>query len=263
MMCLACMAAGATSIVTIQFITLPAVQATIDNINGVYVGYTGADAYQTLSQKTTTGIAPDTGDPIEVICDDFTDHTSVGGSSPILDYSESTFATPSAPSVSGMTVKYPYSGGADPYYQPTKITTASTAYEVAAILLYDYNLYGNSSNAAAYNLALWALFDPSLLTDPGTSAALLTAAGNLLNGTSPTTGAIYQQTLGASNAANLAAYAGLVVFDPTSANPSNQEFLGFVPSTTTGTPEPATLSLVGLALLGLGIALKRRAARAV
>src|ERR1022692_2413054 len=193
LMCLACMAAGATSIVTIQFITLPAVQATIDNINGVYVGYTGADAYQTLSQKTTTGIAPDTGDPIEVICDDFTDHTSVGGSSPILDYSESYFVNPSAPSMSGMTVKY----AAGPYYKPTQINSETMAYEVAAILLYDYNLQftgGNNSNAGAFNLAMWGLFDPSLLPTGGN--ALQTAAEGLL------AGAITQQGLGALNTAN-------------------------------------------------------------
>ena len=250
LMCLACMVAGATNIVTIKFITLPSATATIGG-NSYYVGYTGADA------NYLSGIDPLTGNPIEVLCDDFTDHTSVGGSSPVLDYSESIFnlSTPSAPSMSGMTVKYTYSGSpaTDPYYKPTQITSETMAYEVAAILLYDYNLQftgGNNSNAGAFNLAMWGLFDPSLLPTGGN--ALQTAAEGLL------AGAITQQGLGALNTANQNAYGGLVVLDPTSNNPNNQEFLGYVPHSST--PEPATLSLVGAALLGLGILRKKRKA---
>ena len=244
LMCLACMVAGATNIVTIKFITLPSATATIGG-NSYYVGYTGADA------NYLSGIDPLTGNPIEVLCDDFTDHTSVGGSSPVLDYSESYFVNPSAPSMSGMTVKY----AAGPYYKPTQITSETMAYEVAAILLYDYNLQftgGNNSNAGAFNLAMWGLFDPSLLPTTGTLTPLQTAAEALL------AGAITQQGFGASNTANQNAYAGLVVLDPTSNNPNNQEFLGYVPHSST--PEPATLSLVGAALLGLGILRKKRKA---
>jgi hypothetical protein len=126
-----------------------------------------------------------------------------------------------------------------------------TNYRLAAILLYNFDGLDpitQSSQAGDYNFALWNLFTPST-PDFGNSLSLITDANT-------------QLALGLTNPDNAAAFRDFRIFTPTSANSSQQEFLGISTDNfgtpPSGVPEPGTFVLLGAGLVGVGALRYRR-----
>jgi hypothetical protein len=108
--------------------------------------------------------------------------------------------------------------------------TDTTAYETAAVLLSQLaSMLNPAANTVTdYQYAIWNLFLPSTAINATQSGLQSTARGMVSNATSSM----------------------LVIYTPTEAISSNQEFLGL------DAPEPGTAML--LALAGFGLLLKRR-----
>lgn len=213
---------SASSLVQVSFTTLPGQIA-----DGEYVGYSNASVTGTVLGNTLNDAN------LQVICDDLLHNTAVP-SGP-FGYIASDFLNPLSPASTDLSsVRFQNS-------------SEVTNYEVAAILLWEYNglsMANQASLAGDYNFALWKLFDPSADT-VGTSGTLLSAAET-------------QQTLGAT--VNQDAYKHFVVLTPNVDAASNQEFLTEIasPVRTPTVPEPVTLILSGVGLIGIGFRKVRR-----
>ena len=109
------------------------------------------------------------------------------------------------------------------------------AYEQAAILMWQMGQPGNQTAAGigGIQFAIWNLFYPAA-PDPGTSASLVSWAQS--------------QDLSAWD------YGGVSVYTPTDTDSHNQEFMSGAASPV---PEPTTFGLVGSALLGAGLLIRR------
>ena len=161
-------------------------------------------------------------DNFDLICDDFS-HTTNIPSGPF------TYTTETLDNLSG-----------------ARFTTNQlNNYKVAAVLLYQFDQNLGTVDPGGYNFALWKLFTPSA-GDFGDSATLLANAQSIVN---------------AGGGITTAAYKNMVIFTPTQANASQQEFLGITtPGLTSGSPvpEPSTFGLLGLGLIGFGYIRKRK-----
>lgn len=201
--------AFASTLVTIDFTTLPGQTA-----NGYYVGYSEANI-TTASNVTFSNF--------DLICDDF-GHTTNIPSGPF------TYAVSTLPSLTDVR-----------FTQSPELKN----YEIAAVLVYEFDQNLGTVDQGGYNFALWHLFSPGLTGNFGDSAALITQATNIVNSNSVSNVAIQN-----------AAYKDLNIFTPVGDSKGNQEFLA-ITSSTFGTPnspvpEPATFFLMGTALIGIG-----------
>ena len=206
-----------------------------------YVSGTGS--YNGYAVATVAGIPNQ-----DLICDDYADTTYMPSGPLIYDYS-----TLNAGNNYLEYVRFTGTGG----------KTTLELYEEAAVLLANFQKYmstgtPNPQTITDYNYALWNLFDPTgpdpapettgsvNPSSPG-SIALQNAAWETVTGTSP------EQI-----AATAAASRVLLIYTPTFANPTDQEFLALDPPAPT--PEPGTAPLL-TALLLAAIAWNRRHTR--
>lgn len=226
----ACLADGVTNIV---FTNLPGTQYPVA---GDYNGFTTATVGTTAGG--TGGIAG-----LPLICDDEAHNTLVP--SGVLPYDYSTINT------SSNTI-------ANARFTPsTTIGTASYGetqtqmYEEAAIIVYNLTrLYASASaeTIATYQYALWNLMnsaegifgsnDPNKTTDNNLVASIQSTAKTQLSANTTLDHTIISE---------------LVIYTPTAADASNQEWLRLVP-----TPEPSTAGAAGVILFGIGFAAWKR-----
>lgn len=208
---------GSTTVV-ITFTSLPATTG-----NGTT--NTQASTYNGVSTATVAGIPN-----VQLICDDFNQTTSFP-SSP-LDYSENTIAA--LPETAGISGDVDFGSGTIPV---TGSISQTQAYDTAAVLAYEIEAVpataGNAQTIADYQYALWYLMEPTGVDGAIKDYPLDTAASNDLV-------AAYKDvqgtgTLSSTQVAKLEN--DLIIYTPTSANPSNQEFIGL-------TPEPSSWFLM-------------------
>jgi len=221
-------AAFGSSTVFITFTGLPATQG-----NGTT--NTQSNTYDGEAIATVAGIPS-----VDLVCDNFTNTTYVP--SGILDYSVNTISSlTSSPSdvdfssgfVTGLTGES--SGG----------MSQTQAYDTAAVLVTELETAGNTAQQIAdYQYAIWDLMQPGASDSNNSSikdSPLDTNASSYLQS------AFTAATAATPAAATLADEKALVIYTPTSAYSSNQEFIGL--NTPTSTPEPSTCFL--MAALGL------------
>jgi hypothetical protein len=212
--------AFANNIVVINFVTLPATQG-----NGTT--NTQASTYDGEVGGTIGGV-----DVVELACDFISAGTTVP-SGP-LDFSVETNA-----SLSGVE----FASGFATISGHT--LTQVQAYDVAAVLMVELNAAtpgGTAQTIADFQYAIWNLMlpagaDGAIKDNPLDGNAILNQqnAYALVTATTPT-------------AQTLADEAALVIYTPTSANPTQQEFVGL--GTPQTNPEPSTWVLMaGLGLL--------------
>ena len=192
----------ASTIVTIDFTTLPS-----NTAGGYYVGYSQANITTALNQQFSS---------FDLICDDFV-HTTNIPSGPFQ------YAVSTLPSLTDVR-----------WIGNDKLKN----YEIAAVLLYQFDQNLGTVDPGGYNFALWHLFNPNSAPNYGDSATLIANATNIVN---------------AGGGITTDAYKQLRVFTPIGNSTSNQEFVGVSSNTFGGSPvpEPETLGLIGFALVGL------------
>jgi hypothetical protein len=212
--------AFANNIVVINFTTLPSTQG-----NGTTNSQ--ASTYDGEAGGTIGGVAV-----VELACDFISGSTTVP-SGP-LDFSVETNA-----SLSGVE----FASGFATISGHT--LTQVQAYDVAAVLMVELNAAtpgGNAQTIADFQYALWNLMLPAGADgaikdnplDAGATANQVNAYA-LVTATTPT-------------AQTTSDEAALVIYTPTSANPTQQEFVGL--GTPTVNPEPSTwILMAGLSLL--------------
>jgi len=138
------------------------------------------------------------------------------------------------PSSSNLIYDFSTLTGPDPLeYARFTSTVGTVGYETAAVLLTEFAALVNPSanTVTDYQYAMWNLFNSSTTVN-STQATLESAAKALVT---------------SNNSYATSAYAHLVIYTPTAAFASNQEFLGL---NTTVSPEPALWPVLALAILG-------------
>jgi len=205
------------------------------------IQFTGLPVNTQYGTYNGYAVATIDGTPLEpLICDDF-DHTTYVPSGN-LTYSLSTLT------------------GGDPlqyarFIDPNNWGATIVKYEEAALLLNGLNQTGPGfllDLTADYQYALWYLFTPSVVLPNATAQTLLNDATNSVQ-----QGGAYNQML----------YSELLIYTPTAAYASNQEFLqlgsptayaldGF--SDPGAVPEAAPGILVGIGMAAIGLSLGAR-----
>jgi hypothetical protein len=208
---LAALAAQAST-VTVFFTALP---STLENYNYQTSNASPSATYNGYASATIDGFINQS-----LICDDYLSDTSM-------------------PSSSNLIYDYSTLGGTQPlqYARFTGVNETRN-YEEAAVLLVGLsndiaNHVATAKDITDIQYALWNLFDPSL-TINSSQQGKQTAALSIVDA-------------GGQSALN--DYKQLVIYTPTAAYASNQEFLGL--NTPVGAPEPSAAPLLAL-LFGAG-----------
>lgn len=214
---LAALAAQAST-VTVFFTALP---STLANFNYQTSNASPSATYNGYASATIDGFINQS-----LICDDYVSDTSM-------------------PSSSNLIYDYSTLGGTHPL-QYVRFTGANETqnYEEAAVLLVGLsndiaNHVATANDITDIQYAVWNIFDPSL-TINSNQQAKQTAALSVVNAGGQTAVNDFNQ---------------LVIYTPTAAYASNQEFLGL--NTPTGTPEPGAAPMLAL-LFGAGWFAARR-----
>jgi hypothetical protein len=201
---------GNTLTATLAFNTLPTTyeSGSYGNADATYNGYI---------LSTANGIT------IALMCDDSLHTTDVPSGSMVYDYATLTGPTPLMDG--GETVRFTDGNSA-------LNINETEAYETASVLLSELAGLSNPSadTITDYQYAVWNMFTPADLPVNATQLNLQTSAVALVSAGAPST---------------VADYSNLVIYTPTAAFASSQEFLGL------NTPAPEPASWAFMALLGL------------
>jgi hypothetical protein len=180
-----------------------------------------------------------------LVCDDFDQTTYVPSSA--LDYSVNTIA-----SLTTSPLDVDFSNGTLPGGTVGAVSQTQ-AYDTVAVLTKELEASGNTvQQITDYQYAIWYLMEPAGVDNLNSSIRdnpLDTAAANDL--TTAYNDVRQSGTTNMTAAAVTAVESSLVIYTPTSANSSNQEFVGL--NTPVSTPEPSSWLLMAALGLFLGI----------